>query len=480
MSTDPSYNESSFIQSPFCGHFNTNYVPSDAEIDRIRAYLAPHEAKLARLQSLIHDLTVQQDRVKAHIDSHRALMSYPRRLPQDVVEQIFLACLPTRHNSVMSVAEAPLLLGHICSAWRSIAFAMPRLWASLHISVDFVDSEEEKAAAIVDWLTRAASLPLAISVTRNSYYCDYQAVVNLLIPFSARWYALHLSNIPMEYFFLLAAVNTPLLADIQITLQSGLDEDEGNQVLASNIFHGMNLQKVTITSPDPRPLVPTTPFTWDHLTDLTLEHTLRESSWTLGFLDCETAYRLLKGCTRLRSLKFPIEPSAQQVNEPLLLTSLESLIIVNHYTSFEVFEHLVDQLVMPQLCQFHVTSLNSNSAPAISTTAFLEPSLMRGLQLFPLWTPDNQWTPSQLNAAELLEILSPDAEASNPCPALKKLILESEDTSLRGFHLHAWSHDPPDIIPDVESFLARGLDVSLRYTPLSTSASPTPWQGIAL
>jgi hypothetical protein len=229
----------------------------------------------------------------------------------------------------------------------------------------------------------------------------------------------------------------------------------------------------------------------------------------------------------LRSLKFPIEPSAQQVNEPLLLTSLESLIIVNHYTSFEVFEHLVDQLVMPQLCQFHVTSLNSNSAPAISTTAFLErlgdrsslisdlhldppdfdttASLMRGLQLFPslerlslvLWTPDNQWTPSQLNAAELLEILSPDAEASNPCPALKKLILESEEfadeiwmnflqmhldhsTSLRGFHLHAWSHDPPDIIPDVESFLARGLDVSLRYTPLSTSASPTPWQGIAL
>ncbi|KAJ7603238.1 hypothetical protein DFH06DRAFT_954931, partial [Mycena polygramma] len=51
----------------------------------------------------------------------------------DVVEQIFLVCLPARHNAVMSPAEAPLLLGQICSAWGSIALAMPRLWASLHI-----------------------------------------------------------------------------------------------------------------------------------------------------------------------------------------------------------------------------------------------------------------------------------------------------------------------------------------------------------
>ncbi|KAF8148563.1 hypothetical protein K438DRAFT_1535720, partial [Mycena galopus ATCC 62051] len=78
--------------------------------------------------ALIHDLTVEWDRVKAHIDYHRALVSQPRHLPQEVIEQIFLACLPTHHKAVMSVAEAPLLLGHICSAWRSIAFAMPELF----------------------------------------------------------------------------------------------------------------------------------------------------------------------------------------------------------------------------------------------------------------------------------------------------------------------------------------------------------------
>ncbi|KAJ6530266.1 hypothetical protein B0H19DRAFT_904173, partial [Mycena capillaripes] len=120
------------MESPFRQHLNTNYAPTDAEIDRIRAHLAPHEAELARLEALIRDLTAQRDRVKDHVDSHRALISHPRRLPQDLIEQIFLACLPTHRNAVMSPAEAPLLLGHICSAWRSVSFSMPRLWASLH------------------------------------------------------------------------------------------------------------------------------------------------------------------------------------------------------------------------------------------------------------------------------------------------------------------------------------------------------------
>ncbi|KAJ7502688.1 hypothetical protein B0H11DRAFT_1672491, partial [Mycena galericulata] len=86
-----------------------------------------------RVESLIRDLTAQRDRVKHHIDPYRALVSHSRRLPQEIVEKIFLACLRTHRNAAMSPTEAPLLLGHICSAWRSIAFALPRLWSSLHI-----------------------------------------------------------------------------------------------------------------------------------------------------------------------------------------------------------------------------------------------------------------------------------------------------------------------------------------------------------
>ncbi|KAJ7646476.1 hypothetical protein FB45DRAFT_712843, partial [Roridomyces roridus] len=50
------------------------------------------------------------------VDSHTALVSYPRRLPVDIVREIFVACLPAHRNAVMSAQEAPLLLSRICSA----------------------------------------------------------------------------------------------------------------------------------------------------------------------------------------------------------------------------------------------------------------------------------------------------------------------------------------------------------------------------
>jgi hypothetical protein len=104
-----------------------------------------------------------------------------------------------------------------------------------------------------------------------------------------------------------------------------------------------------------------------------------------------------------------------------------------------------------------------------------------------------------LNAEELLSILTP-AETSNSFPVLKDLILETQEfaddiwmnflrmhldrrTTLRSFHLHFWCNIPfwcysaPEI-PDVRPFLARGLDVSLNYTPLDQNEKPTSWLGI--
>ncbi|KAK7001333.1 hypothetical protein R3P38DRAFT_2385258, partial [Favolaschia claudopus] len=75
------------------------------------------------------------------LNAQKALISYPRCLHTDLLENIFLACLPAggisviRRNSVMSAHVAPLLLCRICSAWRKAAMSMRRPWASLRIPV---------------------------------------------------------------------------------------------------------------------------------------------------------------------------------------------------------------------------------------------------------------------------------------------------------------------------------------------------------
>ncbi|KAJ7229973.1 hypothetical protein GGX14DRAFT_327721, partial [Mycena pura] len=50
------------------------------------------------------------------------------RMPLDMLQNIFMHCLPPRLNCVMSDAEAPLLLGRVC-----LSQSTRQLWFRLHI-----------------------------------------------------------------------------------------------------------------------------------------------------------------------------------------------------------------------------------------------------------------------------------------------------------------------------------------------------------
>ncbi|KAJ6605813.1 hypothetical protein B0H10DRAFT_601349 [Mycena sp. CBHHK59/15] len=94
-------------------------------------------------------------------------------------QEIFLACIPTHRNTVMtrSEAEPPVLLGRVCRAWRGISLSTPCLWASLHI-VDPVSRTlaaelpssvlDQKIAQRVEttrnWFGRSGQCPLSISL----------------------------------------------------------------------------------------------------------------------------------------------------------------------------------------------------------------------------------------------------------------------------------------------------------------------------
>ncbi|KAJ7741013.1 hypothetical protein B0H16DRAFT_1890580 [Mycena metata] len=56
-------------------------------------------------------------------------------LPPEITSEIFLCCLPeTREFDVLNPKEAPLLLTHVCGAWRQIAIATPQLWTAFYIA----------------------------------------------------------------------------------------------------------------------------------------------------------------------------------------------------------------------------------------------------------------------------------------------------------------------------------------------------------
>ncbi|KAF8157341.1 hypothetical protein K438DRAFT_1479009, partial [Mycena galopus ATCC 62051] len=63
----------------------------------------------------------KRDQLEDFIDAHMALVSPVRRLPDEVMQEVFLATRPSTRNPALSSDEAPLLLCRICRSWRVIA-----------------------------------------------------------------------------------------------------------------------------------------------------------------------------------------------------------------------------------------------------------------------------------------------------------------------------------------------------------------------
>ncbi|KAJ7214717.1 hypothetical protein B0H12DRAFT_971980, partial [Mycena haematopus] len=123
------------MDSPFQDILHTNAVPTDAECDRIRDFLqGPRKElvdlsnKITQLQSLLHEATHRRDELQESISAHLALLSPFRRLPDDIIREIFIATHPSTRNPSFSSDEPPLVLCRTCKSWRNIALTTPRLW----------------------------------------------------------------------------------------------------------------------------------------------------------------------------------------------------------------------------------------------------------------------------------------------------------------------------------------------------------------
>ncbi|KAJ6484832.1 hypothetical protein C8R45DRAFT_1214769 [Mycena sanguinolenta] len=515
------------LDSPFREHLNTKYVPTDAEMERIRAHLAPHEAELVRLDRLIESLAAQRGRIKSYVEPHRALISHPRRLPQDIVEEIFLHCLP-RKNAVMSVREVPLLLGRVCSAWRSIAFSMPRLWTSVHIPIAFITSSEMKQTAMIEWLERSAPFPVALSLVGVSGSrgapSNHPDIPVALLGFSPRWEVLHVSEMPLDILSKIVDVAAPRLTEIRITFADTISYMRPDQrqphFLSSTLFRTMKPGRIILSGSELNNILPKQPFTWDHITDLALEsgspHTL-----STAHIDTRAVYRLMKGCKNLVSLSVAVTGSEEArpwPHEIHIADSLNCLAFVDLRASLQEVMDLVDRLLMPNLRRFVVVPRRSSpnltwefperfvaNTPFLSDLRIIDdfmelPHLLATLQRFPHLTklclssdpgrsPAKPW-----NATNLLARLSPSPDIPILLPQLKELDIQDSgrlddatllcfierqleyETNLRIVRV-SLSGDRPPVVPDLTSFRCRGLDVSVNYFKL-WSPRPTASDGV--
>ncbi|KAJ3541195.1 hypothetical protein NMY22_g3979 [Coprinellus aureogranulatus] len=156
-------------ESPFFKHLWTNYAPSDAEVSQIRDFIAPPSRRVQEIDEIVNALLAERTTLISTIDAHKALTHPIRRIPQEILQLIFLECLPTDHFPTMDVTAAPIVLTRVCQSWRALALDTRHLWSSIHIVTNpipnFDGNETSKRVdRVVGWLSLANDTPLSISL----------------------------------------------------------------------------------------------------------------------------------------------------------------------------------------------------------------------------------------------------------------------------------------------------------------------------
>ena len=99
-----------------------------------RQELSKTKADIAHLEAQLALLKVRREKSERSMNDFQTILSPVRRLPDDLLNEIFYHCSPSQRNPAMVGSEAPLLLTRVCSKWRSLAMSSPRLWSELHIT----------------------------------------------------------------------------------------------------------------------------------------------------------------------------------------------------------------------------------------------------------------------------------------------------------------------------------------------------------
>ncbi|KAJ3509324.1 hypothetical protein NLJ89_g5280 [Agrocybe chaxingu] len=229
----------------FSRHFGTNYAPTEKDVEELRAILRGSDCQIraldeaiAQKESELEELRGRRTAIMEATRNHRTLLARIRRIPQDLLQDIFVACLPEDRNPTMSADEAPMLLTRISSHWRQVAHLTPRLWASIYIPVPSVPGQwvdqtqlsreatqdliNQRIEGVKEWIQRSRACPLSIRI----YECAGNGGISLerfltecLIPVCGRWKDLTLMGDTQSFYPLqqLAATELPYLKSLCIS-----------------------------------------------------------------------------------------------------------------------------------------------------------------------------------------------------------------------------------------------------------------------
>ncbi|KAJ3530396.1 hypothetical protein NMY22_g8587 [Coprinellus aureogranulatus] len=148
----------------------SNAPPSAQEAAFVQEQIEEVERRRSQLAQILAQTQSQLDGANAQLQTLKSIVSPIRRLPVEVLGEIFLMVPASRYrpkNRQRSVARLSL----VCKSWRNAANLTPRLWCDMWIQVDVPGISYESLAV---WASRAGIIQktLEISSARCGVRCS--------------------------------------------------------------------------------------------------------------------------------------------------------------------------------------------------------------------------------------------------------------------------------------------------------------------
>ncbi|KAJ7364477.1 hypothetical protein DFH08DRAFT_930390 [Mycena albidolilacea] len=202
----------------------SNAIPSDLRvleitklIEDVEGNIRGLDAQISQLQRLTAQLISRRAELDDFAHDHRGTISAVRRVPSDIMSEIFLRCVdPDSSGNFRSTYAALQPIMQVCGQWRVVALGSPRLWSRI-----VVDEDGAKEGRLVQetslQLQRSGQAPLSLSLGSFRHSCP-PGVLDILFDVSPRWYDVRLTLSKAHCRILLDSTCTfPILKKLAIS-----------------------------------------------------------------------------------------------------------------------------------------------------------------------------------------------------------------------------------------------------------------------
>jgi len=179
-----------------------NDIPSDTaaevlkhELEEMTGYAKNIEGQLRRLTTTLQLLAAEHTRVSDVVSNYKGILSPFRRLPGEILSEIFLAsvgptkeklALPKPTNSIDS-SQGAWVLSQVSSKWRAVALSDSRLWS--YVGLELPAPPGLDTSKLEMQLERSGSYPLDVYIS-SKWAKDFlrgHPLLCLLCSQSFRW-----------------------------------------------------------------------------------------------------------------------------------------------------------------------------------------------------------------------------------------------------------------------------------------------------